>query len=301
MGINGIPTNRLSVMGASGDTTVVNIGTTSGNNCSFSTTTGSWSCASDIRLKHDISDISAADALAKLGMLNPVFFRYNWQADSESAIAGFIAQDFEKVFPELVNTDPNTGYKSLSYAPLMPYVVKGLNDQEKKISDMDIRVSKLETILALATPSTNSFDGVLASMNANVIDGVAHFKSLFVDTIHVDKGIEMKDQTTGALYCVVINNGDWVKNPGPCDTPVVVPLAPTPAVSVPTTTTTPNTIPDTPVVSPTPSTTDTSTPSVTTTVTPDPAPSSAPVVAPTNTTDSAPAPTVAAPVTTTTP
>ena len=291
------PTNKLSVIGASGDTTVVNIGTTSGNNCSFSTTTGSWACASDIRLKHDISDISAADALAKLGMLNPVFFRYNWQADSEPAIAGFIAQDFEKVFPELVNTDPNTGYKSLSYAPLMPYVVKGLNDQAQKISDMDIRVSKLETILALATPGTNSFDGVLASMNASVVDGVAHFQNLFVNTIHVDKGIEMKDQTTGALYCVIISNGDWVKNPGPCDTPVVVPLAPAAPVvpdgraSVDTARPEPSgDVGTSSAESPT-TTTDTTAP-VTPVVDPAPAPVVTPVVDPTPTPDSTSTPVV---------
>lgn len=132
------PGYRLDVIGAAADTTVVRISTTSGNACTFSTVTGSFSCASDSRLKHAINSIDATDALTRLSALNPVLYRYNWQSAGDSRIAGFIAQEFETMFPDLVTTDPITGYKSLSYAPLMPYVISAIQEMHIKIARLPV-------------------------------------------------------------------------------------------------------------------------------------------------------------------
>ncbi len=164
------PSQRLDVVGAAADTTVMRIATTSGNACTFSTTTGVFSCASDSRLKHDISPIDSVDAITKLGQLNPVTYRYNWQNQNESLIAGFVAQEFETVFPELVTTDPATGYKSLSYAPLMPYAIKAIQEMNLKVT----------TINNMDTP--NTWRDSLIAWFANTANGITEFFSKKVST-----------------------------------------------------------------------------------------------------------------------
>ncbi len=139
LGIGASPTNVLSVVGAAGDTTVMNISTTSGNTCSFNTgvNPGAWSCTSDARLKNSITSIDSESALIEINKLNPVMFHYNWQQSTDPLIPGFIAQEFETVFPNMVSTDPVTGYKSLSYTPLIPYVVKSIQEINLKIVDIN--------------------------------------------------------------------------------------------------------------------------------------------------------------------
>lgn len=169
------PTARLDVVGAELDTVVVKIGTTGGNTCSFSTTTGTFSCASDSRLKHDITSIAATDALDKLKLLVPVTYAYNWQSDDESLVPGFIAQEFETVFPDLVSTDDETGYKSLSYAPLMPYVVSA-------IQSIDLHVA--------AFPSYD--DEVFTVRLADFLKGIAERGEALIALVKSDK-VETKE------------------------------------------------------------------------------------------------------------
>ncbi len=139
------PSNVLDVVGASGDTTVMSISTTGGNTCTFNTgvNPGVWSCASDRRLKNSISAIDNNLALTKINALNPVMFHYNWQESSDPLVPGFIAQEFEEIFPDMVSTNPETGYKSLSYTPLIPYTVKAIQELDLKVEDLIIEKQNL--------------------------------------------------------------------------------------------------------------------------------------------------------------
>ena len=63
---------------------------------------------------------------------------------------GFIAQDVEKIFPEMVFTDA-AGYKSIDYSRLTPVLVETIKEQQqivenqqKAIDDLLKRVEKLE-------------------------------------------------------------------------------------------------------------------------------------------------------------
>jgi trimeric autotransporter adhesin len=72
---------------------------------------------------------------------------YNWNEDSkpkESQI-GFIAQEVEKIFPELVQTNEN-GYKSVNYIALVPVLLEGIKDLQKQLDDKksDIELLKKE-------------------------------------------------------------------------------------------------------------------------------------------------------------
>ncbi len=128
-------------------------------------------------------------------------------------------------------------------------------------------------------------------------------------TASVSNGLEMKDSSTGDVYCIRITNGDWSKVRGVCGAapvvnatptptatptpvPTVAPLAPTPT-PVPTVTAAPTVSPTpTPSVSPsvTPSPTPTMTPSATPTPTATPLVTPTPTLSPTPTSTPTPVP-----------
>ncbi len=72
--------------------------------------------------------------------LNPV--NYQWKTDeypemkfSNGTQLGFIAQDVEKIIPEVVTTN-NEGYKGISYEKIVPVLTSAIQEQEKKIEQL---------------------------------------------------------------------------------------------------------------------------------------------------------------------
>ena len=55
-----------------------------------------------------------------------------------------IAQEVEKVFPDLVHTDPKTGLKSVEYGNLIAPIIEAIKSQQKTIEDQNIRIKSLE-------------------------------------------------------------------------------------------------------------------------------------------------------------
>jgi hypothetical protein len=127
-------------------------------------TTGTWG-SSDIRWKKNIQPIT--NILPDLVKLQGV--KYEWKADEfpnmnfDSNIhIGFIAQEVEKLFPELVLTD-KTGFKSISYDKITAILVEGIKEQQlqidslanenamlkEKLKELDTLKAELEAIKAL--------------------------------------------------------------------------------------------------------------------------------------------------------
>ncbi|MCB9250384.1 MAG: tail fiber domain-containing protein [Ignavibacteriales bacterium] len=120
--------------------------------------TGSISTPSDIRLKKDIIPIK--NALNSVRQLSGV--TYNWKVekfpernfDNTNIQIGVIAQDVEKIFPQLVNTDQD-GYKSVDYIKLSVVTMQAVKEQneiiiaqESNIKELENRLSKIESLLA---------------------------------------------------------------------------------------------------------------------------------------------------------
>jgi trimeric autotransporter adhesin len=85
---------------------------------------------SDISLKKDIAPIM--DALSKVLGLEGVSFL--WKAHPEQGPQiGFIAQDVEKIVPELVTTAPS-GLKSVDYARVSALLVNAIKQLESRVS-----------------------------------------------------------------------------------------------------------------------------------------------------------------------
>jgi hypothetical protein len=107
-------------------------------------TTGTWG-GSDARWKKNISDLGTV--LNNLELLTPV--SYNWRKDEfpdmhfdDSRQIGLVAQEVEKVFPDLVRTD-DKGYKAVAYDKLSVVLLQGLKEQEQQIKSQQEQIDML--------------------------------------------------------------------------------------------------------------------------------------------------------------
>ena len=103
---------------------------------------------SDQRFKENIRDLD--DGLSKVMQLKPR--KFDWKEGKGSDIKdarGFIAQEFEKVFPDLIGEwkDPapegEEPYKSVSQ-DLIPTLVKAIQEQQTLIESLTARIAALE-------------------------------------------------------------------------------------------------------------------------------------------------------------
>jgi len=113
----------------------------------------SWTSNSDERLKNINSIIE--NALDKILTLRAVNF--TWKTDDTNAEnLGLIAQDVEKVFPQVVNksklsksintdNDNDIEYLGVKYTELIPVLVKAIQEQNQTIQELSNRLIKLES------------------------------------------------------------------------------------------------------------------------------------------------------------
>ncbi len=103
--------------------------------------------SSDQRFKKNIEPIS--DALLKVMKLEGV--TYELKSDKKNfpsrKLIGVIAQEVEKVVPEVVFTDDN-GYKSISYGNLVAISIEAIKTQQTRIELLEEKLNKIETLMA---------------------------------------------------------------------------------------------------------------------------------------------------------
>ncbi len=152
------PSDRLDVNGD------IRVGTSGTNGClknnGGGTITGT--CSSDLRFKKDVSYLSGV--LGSLTQLRPA--NYFWRSDEFShkhfgtgRETGLIAQDVEKVLPELVSEDEH-GYKQVDYSKLPLLTIQAIkeqqsviDDQRKKIDAQAAEISALKAYLCSKDPA----------------------------------------------------------------------------------------------------------------------------------------------------
>jgi hypothetical protein len=105
---------------------------------------GSWWSTSDKRLKKNITGIE--DALKKIARVHGV--RYDFITEPSSGAKkgrhlGFIGQDLEKEFPEVVSTD-SRGYKSVAYGSMTPVLVEAIKEQQIQIESLRKELEELK-------------------------------------------------------------------------------------------------------------------------------------------------------------
>jgi hypothetical protein len=144
--INGGTTVNLATNNNSG---AVNIGTLGDRTITLGVNSGSskvvidavdvvltngMTASSDIRLKENFEPLN--NALELVSQLNGLY--YTWKKDAgtdKPRKLGFIAQEVEKVIPELVKTD-SEGMKSVDYVSVVPVLVEAIKNQQKQIDEL---------------------------------------------------------------------------------------------------------------------------------------------------------------------
>ena len=109
-------------------------------------------CSSDERLKKDIRQFDG-NMLDRLLKLRPVYYRWREELTSKNVgpnpgeAYGLIAQEVEKIYPEMVTTDRD-GYKAVDYGKLQYVLLGALQEEHAKVEVLDAKVADLEHRLA---------------------------------------------------------------------------------------------------------------------------------------------------------
>ncbi len=111
------------------------------NGIGNATLAGTLTQNSDARLKKNIAPLK--NSLDKLK--NITGYTYNWKdsARDTSEQIGFIAQEIEKEFPQLVKTD-DKGMKSVAYANMTPVLLEAIKEQQQQIDDLKKAIEELK-------------------------------------------------------------------------------------------------------------------------------------------------------------
>lgn len=104
---------------------------------------------SDIRYKKNITLISSP--LQKLQHIRGVNYQYKpgefpGMGFTDATQIGFIAQEVEKVMPELVTTD-DKGYKYVDYPKIAPVLVEAIKEQQKEIDELKKEIQEMKKMI----------------------------------------------------------------------------------------------------------------------------------------------------------
>lgn len=101
---------------------------------------------SDERLKENISSLQ--NSLDKVMQLRGVSFTWKTNPEYGTRI-GFIAQEFEKVIPELVFTNEVDGYKGINYAEVTAVLTEAIKELKAENDLLKNRLEKLEKLVGV--------------------------------------------------------------------------------------------------------------------------------------------------------
>lgn len=169
---------------AQADNWTVGIGTVT-LNCRFefngtvrgqiSSADGSYIALSDLRLKEDIEPLP--QLMDKIMQLKPssYYFKTSHKVAKNKSV-GFIAQDVEKIFPEMVY-DFDGGYKGLNYSAFVVVAVKAIQEQQQKIQEQEEKSQQQEQKINILEERLAKLEAALQlSSNNNIQNGSANVK-----------------------------------------------------------------------------------------------------------------------------
>lgn len=109
--------------------------------CSITPNTSSLSCSSDIRLKRNVESILGLTALNQIIQLQAK--TYEWKGGDNSRHIGFIAQEAEKIVPELVTEDAK-GFKQISYSGFVPLLSEAIKEVHSETQEQKRQIAAID-------------------------------------------------------------------------------------------------------------------------------------------------------------
>jgi hypothetical protein len=101
---------------------------------------GSINNPSDITLKDNIEPINLDD----FNKLNPVSFTFK-DDERNKKHYGFIAQELETVYPELV-TNTEIGFKAVNYIEIIPILLSQMKNMQMEIDKLKEDIHKMKNV-----------------------------------------------------------------------------------------------------------------------------------------------------------
>jgi hypothetical protein len=114
----------------------------------INTSSTAYNTSSDYRLKENVE--YDWDATTRLKQLKPS--RFNFIADADTTVDGFLAHEVQDIVPEAitgekdaVDADGNPKYQGIDQSKLVPLLTKALQEQQTIIESLDARITALES------------------------------------------------------------------------------------------------------------------------------------------------------------
>lgn len=130
---------------------------------------GGWLTLSDARYKKGVRIIeNATDKLAQLegvsyDFKNEVVNGIDLAKQNSKPQLGLIAQDLQKVFPELVHED-ESGYLAVNYQGLIPVLIEGFNDQKEIVETQSELLTEQEGTISALNEKVDNLESQLAEI-----------------------------------------------------------------------------------------------------------------------------------------
>jgi len=131
---------RLERTNSDGEAIFFVRGSTGVGNISLTSSSTSYNTSSDYRLKENVVDMT--NATDRLKQLQPK--RFNFIADADTTVDGFLAHEVSSVVPEAifgekdaVDEDGNPEYQGIDQSKLVPLLVKTIQELEARITQLE--------------------------------------------------------------------------------------------------------------------------------------------------------------------
>lgn len=137
-----------------------------------------YSNYSDERIKKNITNLKSS--LEKIKMLRGVSYNLNEdnfnnlseraKSDINNESIGFIAQEVEKVFPQLVTKSDTDGIYGVNYVSLIPVIVEAMKEQQNQIDSLKKVISKTKTSKKSTTTEIDEYEtDIKDNKNSNLL------------------------------------------------------------------------------------------------------------------------------------
>ena len=127
-----------------GQIVATNLSSATGTSLVIDATGSIKKLSSDSRLKENITPLT--NSLEKVLKLKGVNF--TWKSDStHTPDLGFIAQDVQKILPELVIKDANDGLLSVKYQNLVAVLTEAIKEQQQQIESQQKEIDELKALV----------------------------------------------------------------------------------------------------------------------------------------------------------
>lgn len=118
---------------------------------------------SDKRLKKEFAPLNSS--LVNISRLNGYHYKWIEESRNKDLQTGLIAQEVQKIFPELVQTN-DKGFLSVNYIGLIPHLIEAMKELRKentalkdKNQSLDVRLDKIEAMLTAQQQHLDSLKG----------------------------------------------------------------------------------------------------------------------------------------------